>query len=358
MLGRRHKDLLLRATKALGLFRLSRMLTARGVRVLCYHAAWLEPDGYSGDSMFIRAETFERRLEQLEALGYSVISLSDAVKGLAGRRLLPENPVVITIDDGWLSTRQALLPMLARRRMPVTLYCDTANLLGQEVIANMMALHFWNRCGEERKTAAARAAYEKACDFAIPMADRIAGLEDLAKEIGVDLAPYLSNRRFIYMTPEELREASESGVDVQLHTHNHSLYDFSEEAIAREIETNREVLAKITGKPKEAFVHFCYPSGMVHEQSGARLEAVGVSSAVTLAGGLAFPGADLHYLPRITDGDQLTDLMFEAEMSGFMYIARSAAHWVKGLGKGRRRDAPVPVGVPERAPVRVRLQQS
>lgn len=335
--GTAGRDRLLRVARGLGLFWLSRRLTAGGVRILCYHAAWLEDDGFPGDSMFIRPGTFERRLEALQRLGCTVVSLSDAVEGLAGRRGLPSAPVVITIDDGWLSTQQALVPRLIRRKLPATIYLDTAQLIAGLPIANVMALHFWGRCPEDRKSPAAKAALKRAVDVSAPLADRLEGVKDLAAEIGVDLAPYFQNKRFDYMTPEQLREICESGVDIQLHSHNHTLHDFSEAAILREIEANRSVLAEVTGKPREGFVHFCYPSGLLNPSAGAGLMAAGVASSVTLESGIGFPGCDLQDLPRITDGDQLSDVMFEAEMAGFMHILRTAHRWIAGLKRAARR---------------------
>lgn len=332
-MGRR---LLLTVARALGLFRLARLLTARGVRILCYHGAWLETDGFAGDSMFIRPSTFERRLDALDALGYKVVSLADAVAGLQGRSPLPAASVVITIDDGWLSTLQAMVPALESRGLPATLYCDTGQLIDGKPIANMMALHFWGRIADAQKSPAAQAAFRRAMDFSTPMDQRMRGAQDLADVLGIDLARYVQNRRFHYMTAEQLREAAARGLDIQLHTHSHSLHDFSPDAIASEIDANRRALAHLLGKPPARFEHFCYPSGKFDEASGEVLGSIGVASATTLVTGLAFPGANIHLLPRVTDGEQLTDLMFEAELSGFSHLVRSARQRVERLGRALR----------------------
>lgn len=334
----RSRDKLLAVARALGLFGLSRLLTARGVRILCYHGAWLAADGFAGDSMFIQPRTFERRLDALQALGYRVVPLSEAVDGLAGRKPLPDAAVVITIDDGWLSTAQAMVPRLADRRLPATLYCDTAQLLDGKPIANMMALHFWGRTSQARRTTAAKAAFERAMNFDAPMAERMNGLRELAAEVGIDIDPYLDDKCFDYMTPEELRAVGKRGIDIQLHSHNHTLHDFSEAAIGEEIGLNRDVLVELTGKPRADLVHFCYPSGMVRRGAGQALGAIGIASSVTLDSGIAFPGGDIHALPRITDGDHLSELMFEAELSGFMHIVRRARLWLPGFARRGARE--------------------
>ena len=76
---------------------------------------------------------------------------------------------------------------------------------------------------------------------------------------------------------------------------------------------NREVLGQLLGMPPAHFRHFCYPSGMVPPDGGEALRSLGIASATTLQTGIAYPGADLLLLPRIIDGDHLSELEFEAE---------------------------------------------
>jgi hypothetical protein len=117
----RKQDILATA-KAAGLFGVARRRSAPAVRILCYHGLWLTEDGFGGDSMFMRAKTFRRRLEIIRREGYPVIPLADAVKALRGTGpTLPPAAVVITIDDGWWSTYTDMLPHLAAQGMPATL---------------------------------------------------------------------------------------------------------------------------------------------------------------------------------------------------------------------------------------------
>lgn len=315
-------NLLLRLAKLLGLFRVARRLTAEHARILCYHGTWTVGDDFRGDAMFMLPETFERRLDQVGRLGYTVIPLSVAVDALRRRRRLPPASIVITIDDGWHSTWQTMAPALARRKLPATLYCDTAHLLAGKPVAHLIALHVWKVVGQDRKTEQAEQVFDRACDRTLSPDERFAAAGELAALLGVDITPYLASRAFHYMTPDQLREVAAQGIDVQLHTHNHTMHDLSAAAILDEIVANRSALANILGKSEDAFEHFCYPSGVASAAAAAALASMGIASATTTVTGLVSRDANLHLIPRLIDGDQISDLKFEAELSGFMHLVR------------------------------------
>lgn len=302
-------------------------MTAGKVRILCYHGLWDADDGFGGNAMFMLPATFERRLDALRRMGVDVIPLSDAVAGLRGKGRLPETPVVITIDDGWHTTWEGMMPALKSRGMPATLYCDTAQLLEQKPICHLIALHLWKLAPDEAKTAAAERLFSRARDLAIDADERLQAATELAQLFGIDLAPYIRSRAFHYMTAQQLREVADAGIDIQLHTHNHAMHDMSTEAIEEEIAANRAALARILRVSPDSFEHFCYPSGEASEAAARYLADSGIASATTAIIGLASERSNLHLLPRIFDGDQLSELRFEAEISGFMHLMRSLAFW-------------------------------
>jgi len=75
-------DRLLHTARACGLFALARRLTARRLRILCYHGIALEDEAEFQPMLFMRAETFRSRLEQLSRSGYPVLPLGDALERL------------------------------------------------------------------------------------------------------------------------------------------------------------------------------------------------------------------------------------------------------------------------------------
>lgn len=324
MTGR--KQDILAGAKAAGLFDLARRRTAPAIRILCYHGLWLAGDGFGGDSMFMHADTFKRRLGILRREGYPVIPLAHAVKALRGEGpQLPPAAVVITIDDGWWSTFTGMLPALASHGMPATLYCDTAQLEGRQPIAHVMARYLDIVTAATRKLgnaplidiAAAAEARTVARDLTRTMSERLVATHRLAHALGIDLQPYLSARAFDYMTPDELAAAAHEGLDVQLHTHRHTLGDMSAAVIAAEIAANRRALSAILDKPETQFTEFCYPSGVATLAAADVLSGLGLASSTTTRQGLAWPGMPMHLLPRLLDGENLSDIEFEAELSGF-----------------------------------------
>jgi peptidoglycan/xylan/chitin deacetylase (PgdA/CDA1 family) len=67
---------------------------------------------------------FEKHMNYLAAHNYSVISLSELLKGLRTGQL-PPKPIVITIDDGFKSTYTLAYPVLKKYNLPATLFIYT-----------------------------------------------------------------------------------------------------------------------------------------------------------------------------------------------------------------------------------------
>ena len=93
--------------------------TARSVPVLMYHAftATEEPERY-----LVTKSTFALQMRLLAALRYQVISFEDFARGLQEGRMPARRTAVVTIDDGYLDNLEIALPVLRRRRFPVTLF--------------------------------------------------------------------------------------------------------------------------------------------------------------------------------------------------------------------------------------------
>jgi len=321
------KLLVLHLLKLMGLFTFMRWKTRRGVRILCYHAIWLGDDGYPGDGMFMKQSTFEARLACLRKWSFSIVSLDQAIDGMSNGTL-PPCPVVITIDDGWYSTYAAMLPALKRHGMKATLYCDTAHLLERQPVPHVMAsyikLLLESGCAGRTRVLNHDQAllYEDSLLSHGNTRERLATVFKFAQSVSFDFDRYVHNKVFDYMHPEQLREAYMAGLDVQLHTHNHSMQDMSTEAVAKEIVENRNHLAQILDARPEFFKHFCYPSGSYSLSLVEVLEESGVLSSTTVEQAIAYPETNKQFLPRILDGEQLTPLELEAELCGVMDMLR------------------------------------
>ena len=77
-----------------------------------------EADRYTLDT-----KDFIAQLDFLDQNGYHVVPLADLVDYLKGSRAdLPPRPVVITVDDGYLSTYKEIFPRMRERKLPFTFF--------------------------------------------------------------------------------------------------------------------------------------------------------------------------------------------------------------------------------------------
>ena len=157
------------------------------------------------------------------------------------------------------------------------------------------------------------------------MRRKLTALDAFVAAIGFDVGPYNDLRVFEYMNESELKAFADAGFDVQLHTHNHTMGDFSPEFVWRELETNAAALSKITGRPRSSFEHFCYPSGVSNRAIADRLQRDGIKSATTTVTDLAQPETHICLLPRIIDGDNMSQIELEAELAGLASQLRQVA---------------------------------
>ena len=90
-----------------------------GIPILVYHRF----ADTVNDSMTVRISTLESQLRFLQEHGYHIVPLRAAVDWLRDpNAVLPEKPVVITVDDGHRSVFEKLLPIVLHDRFPVTLF--------------------------------------------------------------------------------------------------------------------------------------------------------------------------------------------------------------------------------------------
>jgi len=90
------------------------------IPILAYHNFTTK----ESSSYKINIVEFEKQMDYLAAHNYSVISLSELLKGLRTGQL-PIKPIVITIDDGFKSTYILAYPVLKKYNFPATLFIYT-----------------------------------------------------------------------------------------------------------------------------------------------------------------------------------------------------------------------------------------
>lgn len=322
-----------------GLFALARRLTRFDLRILCYHGFVLDDEDRFRSSLFVRRDFLDRRMRYLRDHGYAVLPLDEAVDRLAADRL-PPSPVTITIDDGFHSVHAVAREVLGQYGFPSTLYLTSyyfekatpifqlavdymcwksprqhvdLSQLGIAALADATALDF---TPENRARASALIFAHGTAE--LDETGRVALSERLGEALGVDYAQIRDRRLLSLISPDEARELEAAGMAIELHTHRHRFPECPL-ATTAELRDNRAAIEPVVGR---SLSHFCYPSGEWHHTHRPVLEAAGIKTATTCQAGLARKGANLLALPRLLDDNRVSQIEFEAEVSGFTDLLR------------------------------------
>jgi peptidoglycan/xylan/chitin deacetylase (PgdA/CDA1 family) len=91
------------------------------VPILCYHNLGPQSKG----RLLLAASQFEQQMRYLKTEGYRVISLTDFIEWMGGKRQLPKRSVVLTFDDGYRAFREFAYPVLKELGFTATLFVYT-----------------------------------------------------------------------------------------------------------------------------------------------------------------------------------------------------------------------------------------
>ena len=221
------------------------------VPILMYHNI---NDSYSPDNALVEMSTAEFKEQMLSLIenGFQPITLYDYIKWQQGEKELPQKPVIITFDDGYLNNYTHAYPIIKELNIPVTIFVITSRM----------------------------------------------GMSN-----GVT---------YPHFTWEQAKEMEESGlVDIESHTNMHSDFHLTDKknAIA-ELRMSKFLIKKYLNKDAK---FLAYPYGYYTDFVKAEAEKAGYSACVkiqTLNPGVNRKGQDLYVLKRITarggmSGDEL-----------------------------------------------------
>jgi peptidoglycan/xylan/chitin deacetylase (PgdA/CDA1 family) len=180
-------------------------------------------------------------------------------------------------------------------------------------------------------SAAAMWSLVTAAESCLSEQERVDLSRELGRRLGVDYEEISRDRRLSLLTVDEIGEISRLGVDIELHTHRHCMPpDMA--ALQREIEENRAVLERATGRRA---LHLCYPSGAFSEAQWPTLRALDVRSGTTCEPGFNQTRTPALRLSRFLDSEVVTDIEFEAEMAGLLELLRRLRHLARRNGSSR-----------------------
>ena len=318
--------------KHLGGFWLARILNKGNTCVLCYHGFAYEDEYQFRPKLFMRPESFKKRLAWLQDSPYKVVSLPEAVNNQHN-----DNLVVLTMDDGWAGTKELVGDSLAEHNFPLMLYVTSYYAQKQGAVINVaLAYILWKSACKtlviDEPILSITKEYVISADNTVSIVtelcqliDGVASfsvrqrvLLDIAKQLKVSL--YCNGQlMFRSLNTEELNSLQQSNVDIQLHTHRHCSPQ-NEQYFKLEISQNIEYLQQI--ELENTLQHFCYPSGEHYLTQLPWLKESGVVTATTVFSGMLTPDTEYLQIPRILDGADVHQLEFEAELCGLATFLR------------------------------------
>ncbi len=108
---------------------------ATGVPVLNYHRV----DSGIRHSLVVPPEEFKKQMQYLHDEGYHTITLDDLYEYVTNGKELPDKPVLITFDDGYIDNYNEAFPILKEYNFKATLFMITSSI-GENRFMNLPQL--------------------------------------------------------------------------------------------------------------------------------------------------------------------------------------------------------------------------
>jgi peptidoglycan/xylan/chitin deacetylase (PgdA/CDA1 family) len=244
---------------------------------------------------------------------FNPLSLSEALR-LLRIGCLPANSVCVTFDDGYKNNLHIALPILKQFSIPATVFVATAFSSGQNMWNDRVIQLFADTklstldlsiaelgvctLGDwpERKKLAD--ALLKKLKY-LPIEQRLQKITALYEANGGIEAPSLM------MTPDEVKQLSDAGVEIGAHTVNHPILKIlPAQQQVQEIQQSKKLLELWTGKPVTSFA---YPNGQIgvdlDEQTVEIVKGEGFDCAVVTDWGTSNKATSPWMLKRFTPWD-------------------------------------------------------
>jgi peptidoglycan/xylan/chitin deacetylase (PgdA/CDA1 family) len=253
------KKLLFALLLSTGVIRVVAFVNRRQVPILCYHSV-IESEHHVESDPHKQHIPLRRFLQHLDYLQkhHNLLSLNEFQRARRENRELPDHTAVLTFDDGFQDFAKVVAPHLISRSVPATVFVIT----------------------------------DRAFATLPPNGES-------------------------FLNWEEIRELSESGLDIGSHTCAHPrLPDLSPQDVMRELSESQAAVRTQTG---QAEVALSYPFGQTSQQISRMANSAGYSCAIASDCGPNPQHVNLHALSRtvIASDDEVPS--FAARVSGLTW---------------------------------------
>lgn len=332
------KAALAHAARSSGFDALARCRLRKYLTVLCYHGV---VSRRAGSSYLYRntvtVDEFESHLRYLTRY-FHPVSISDVIRWREGTAELPNNPVLVTFDDGYRNNLRYAGPLLSRHGVPAlvnicTSYIGEGRMLWtQEIDTRLLA---WTHKklpmpdgkteilmpadGQQRIALAARV--RESCKH-LPDEMRRAYLCQLRGEAAGG-STEAQDELFSFMGWDEVRELEKYGVEIGSHTVTHPILTrISPEQLHAELTDSKAIVEK---ELRHECVALAYPNGGKHDVSPAVFAAAksaGFKVAFTLIEGFNSRLTNSCGFLRIAVAAEMPPAVFFDRISGVSAMAR------------------------------------
>lgn len=97
-------------------------LPKEGLPVLMYHKIGEPPERTSLKKLWVSEKDFRRQMKYLLERGYTPVTLAELRDFIQGKKPLPPNPVMVTLDDGYQNNYTCAFPVLEELKVKANVF--------------------------------------------------------------------------------------------------------------------------------------------------------------------------------------------------------------------------------------------
>lgn len=246
-------------------------------------------------------EMFSKQMQYVSER-YSVISLRDLEAFIIGDSELPERPLLITFDDGYLDNYEIAAPILKAFGFPAVIFIVTSRMEDPRPLWWDLCAYYFHHTkldevslpllgkrslGSNKNTVCMEIIEELK---KLPEEEKHIILQRLPDQLKIDVSH--TDIPALFMSWEEVRMLEVQGVLCQPHTVSHPIMSrINSGEVETQLVTAKKMIEQQTGYRASAFA---YPNGMPGDYDKNTIQALkasGYTSAFTLSPGPMIKGA-------------------------------------------------------------------
>ena len=248
------------------------------IPILTYHNLTRNPD--ATDSMTLTDERFRLDMEFLDEFGFTPLLSQDLIAISQGSMEMPENPVMITFDDGYRSNYVLAYPILQQTGMKAVISVVVYNMDETEA-EGTPAADSTQTSGAADKAAEDQADGKPAEDQtpAEEPAQEISGhlTWDQMREMVASGLVEIGSHTYNLHNPEYGGMGAPDGINGVMHEKGESFLEYSDR-VGSDLQKSIEVITERTGQ--EHVLYFAYPFGAYDKWMEKLLDDYGVAVSV------------------------------------------------------------------------------